>query len=1124
MPKRPDVRKVLIIGSGPIVIGQACEFDYSGTQACKALRSLGYQIVLVNSNPATIMTDPVMADETYIEPLNRETLTDIIATSRPDALLPNLGGQSGLNLSSELYRSGTLSKYGVKIIGVGPDAIERGEDRLAFKETMTGLGIEMPRSEICYSVEQAEAMAARLGYPVVIRPAYTMGGTGGGIVYNREELQVIVDRGIRASLVGQVLVEESVLGWEELELEVVRDAKNQMITVCFIENVDAMGVHTGDSYCTAPMLTIAPELQDKLQRYSYSIVEAIEVIGGTNIQFAHDPKTGRVVVIEINPRTSRSSALASKATGFPIAMVSSLLAGGLTLDEIPYWRDGTLEKYTPSGDYVVVKFARWAFEKFRDAEDKLGTQMRAVGEVMSIGKTYKESLQKAIRSLETGRHGLGFAKDFNARSLEELLAMLKEPTSERQFIMYEALRKGADTETLYRRTYIKPWFIEQMRELVQLEEEILAFRPKEGTTSPVGPGIAGQTDSLAPVPAGTADTLAEIPAERVDTPGAAPAAPLPDLLLARAKRDGFADAYLAKLLGVPEADIRRQRLALGIKHGYHPVPVSGVENAAYYYSTYNAPDAVPVSDRRKIMVLGGGPNRIGQGIEFDYCCVHAAFALREAGFESIMINCNPETVSTDYDTSDKLYFEPLTVEDVLAIYEKEHPEGVIVQFGGQTPLNIARALEKAGVPIIGTSPDTIDLAEDRDRFRKMMARLDIPMPEAGMVTTLAEALVVACRIGYPLILRPSYVLGGRGMEIIHDEEMLVRYMAAAVNATPERPILIDKFLENALECEADALADGADAFVPAVMEHIEYAGVHSGDSACVIPPVTIPEEHLATIHRYTKKIATELGVVGLMNMQYAISDDIVYVLEANPRASRTVPLVSKVCNIQMAALATRLMLGAKLADLGLIDRPAPHFGVKEAVFPFNMFPEVDPLLGPEMRSTGEVLGMAGSYPLAFAKAEEAAGQRLPLEGTVLITVAERDRDRALPAAREFHSLGFHIRATVGTHGFLAAHGIQSEPILKLHEGRPNIEDAIKNGEIQLVVNTPAGKSSEFDDSYIRKAAIRHKVPYITTTGAAKAAASGIAARRQDGGQVRSLQSYHAGIAGVIGDGMPPEGA
>jgi len=771
-----------------------------------------------------------------------------------------------------------------------------------------------------------------------------------------------------------------------------------------------------------------------------------------------------------------------------------MLAGGLTLDEIPYWRDGTLEKYTPSGDYVVVKFARWAFEKFRDAQDRLGTQMRAVGEVMSIGKNYKESLQKAIRSLETGRHGLGFAKDFNGRSLDELLAMLKEPTSERHFIMYEALRKGATTEALNTRTHVKPWFIEQMRELVQLEGEILAFRAPAAAGPGAAPGAAAASGAAAPDSAG-------------------PGASLPHELLIRAKKDGFADAYLAKLLGVPETRIRTQRLALGLIHGYHPVPVSGVENAAYYYSTYNAPDLVPVSNHQKIMVLGGGPNRIGQGIEFDYCCVHAAFALREAGYESIMVNCNPETVSTDYDTSDKLYFEPLTVEDVLAIHGKEQPQGVIVQFGGQTPLNIARELEKAGVPIIGTSPDTIDLAEDRDRFRGMMKRLGIPMPEAGMAISVDEAREVAARIGYPLILRPSYVLGGRGMEIVHDEEMLSRYMAAAVDVTPERPILIDKFLENALECEADALADGTDAFVPAVMEHIEYAGVHSGDSACVIPPVTISEKHLATINEYTKRIAVELGVVGLMNMQYAIADDTVYVLEANPRASRTVPLVSKVCNIQMAALATRLMLGAKLADLGLKTRAIPHFGVKEAVFPFNMFPEVDPLLGPEMRSTGEVLGMAGSFGLAFAKAEEAAGQRLPLEGTVLITVAERDRESVLEAAKDFHALGFKLRATAGTHGFLSQHGIPAEPILKLHEGRPNIEDAVKNGEIQLVVNTPAGKSSEFDDSYIRKAALRHKVPYITTPAAALAAAKGIAARQAARVQVRSLQDYHADIGG-----------
>ena len=1070
MPRRDDVHKVLIIGSGPIIIGQACEFDYSGTQACKALRSLGYEIVLVNSNPATIMTDPVMADATYIEPLNVETLEEIIALERPDALLPNLGGQSGLNLSSELARAGVLERYGVNIIGIKADTIEQGEDRLAFKQTMSQLGIETPRSEICYTVEECERVAAALGYPVVIRPAYTMGGTGGGLVYNREELQIVAARGIRASLVGQVLVEESVVGWEELEVEVVRDIKNQMVTVCFIENVDAVGVHTGDSFCTAPMLTIAPDLQAKLQKYSYDIVETIGVIGGTNVQFAHDPHTGRVVVIEINPRTSRSSALASKATGFPIASVSAGLAGGLTLDEIPYWRDGTLDKYTPSGDHVVVKFARWAFEKFPGAQDKLGTQMRAVGEVMSIGHTYKEALQKAIRSLEKGRHGLGFAKDFHDRELEDLLDMLAEPSSERHFIMYEALRKGASTDLLSTRTHVKPWFIEQMRELVELEEQVLAHRHRD----------------------------------------------LPDELLTQAKKDGFADAYLASLLNMPEADLRARRRAMGLVHGYRPVPVSGVaDDAAYYYSTYNAPDQLPVSDRRKVMVLGGGPNRIGQGIEFDYCCVHAAFALRDAGFETIMVNCNPETVSTDYDTSDRLYFEPLTVEDVLAIYEKEQPEGAIVQFGGQTPLNIARELEQAGVRIIGTSPETIDLAEDRDRFGGIMAELGIPMPQAGMAITLDDALAVAREIGYPVIVRPSYVLGGRGMEIVHDEDMLARYVAAAVDVTPERPILIDKFLENALECEADALCDGTDAFVPAVMEHIEYAGVHSGDSACVIPPVGIPAEHIATIEEYTRRIAITLGVVGLMNIQYAIADDVVYVLEANPRASRTVPLVSKVCNVQMAHLATQLMLGAKLPDLNLKQRVIFHFGVKEAVFPFNMFPEVDPLLGPEMRSTGEVLGMADSFGLAFAKSQEAAQQQLPQEGTVLITVAERDRngdrDNILEAARQFHRMGFAIRATGGTRDFLAERGVPSEPILKLREGRPNIEDAIKNAEIQLVVNTPRGRSSEFDDSYIRKSAIRHQVPYITTTAAALAAARGIAARREARAGVRSLQSYHAGL-------------
>jgi carbamoyl-phosphate synthase large subunit len=1065
MPKRSDIKKVMIIGSGPIVIGQACEFDYSGTQACKALRKMGYEIVLVNSNPATIMTDPGMADVTYVEPLNLQTMTEIIENEKPDAILPNLGGQTGLNLTSQLAKAGVLEKHNVKVIGVQVDAIERGEDRIAFKETMNRLGIDMPLSEPAYSVEEAEKIAAKLGYPVVIRPAYTMGGTGGGLVYNLEELRMVASRGIAASLVGQILVEESVLGWEELELEVVRDAKSKLITVCFIENIDAMGVHTGDSCCTAPMLTISPEVQQRLQKQAYDIVQAIEVIGGTNVQFAHNPATGRIVVIEINPRTSRSSALASKATGFPIALVSSMLAGGLTLDEIPYWREGTLDKYTPWGDYVVVKFCRWDFEKFPGVEDKLGTQMRAVGEVMSIGKTYKEAFQKAIRSLEKGRYGLGFVKNFNEKSLEDLMELLAQPSSERQFIMYEALRKGADVETLSRRTYIKAWFIEQMKELVDLEEQIRGYRGKD----------------------------------------------LPEALLRQAKQDGFSDRYLAMILGGREEDLRRRRLAIGMAQSWEAVPVSGVENAAYYYSTYNAPDTVGVSPRRKIMVLGGGPNRIGQGIEFDYCCVHAAFALRDEGIESIMVNCNPETVSTDYDTSDKLYFEPLTVEDVLGIYEKEKPEGVICQFGGQTPLNIAGELAAAGVKIIGTSPETIDMAEDRDRFRKLMDQLGIPMPASGMASTLTEALEIANEIGYPLMVRPSYVLGGRGMEVVHDEEMLQRYVAAAVGVTPERPILIDKFLENAVECEADAISDGTDAFVPAVMEHIEFAGIHSGDSACVIPPISLSARHIDTICDYTRKIAVAFNVVGLMNIQYAVARDVVYILEANPRASRTVPLVSKVCNISMARLATQVMLGKKLADLDLKTRPIPHFGVKEAVFPFNMFQEVDPLLGPEMRSTGEVLGLADSFGLAFYKAEEAVQQVLPNEGTVLITVNPGDQDRVLEAARAFRDLGFSIKATDGTYRSLAEHGVEAESILKLHEGRPNIVDGIKNEEIQLIINTPSGKLSQHDDSYIRKAAIKYKIPYITTIPAAVAAAKGIAAFRKGHGRAKSLQDYHADI-------------
>lgn len=1068
---RKDIHKVLIIGSGPIIIGQACEFDYSGTQACKALKQLGYEIVLVNSNPATIMTDPGTADVTYIEPLNVERLTQIIRQERPDAVLPNLGGQSGLNLCAELASTGILDEYNVKVIGVQVDAIERGEDRIEFKRTMDSLGIEMARSEVAYSVDEACAIADRLGYPVVLRPAYTMGGAGGGLVYNKEELKTVCARGLQASLVGQVLVEESILGWEELELEVVRDANNNLITVCFIENIDPLGVHTGDSFCSAPMLTISEEVQKRLQEKSYKIVEAIQVIGGTNVQWAHDPKTDRDIVIEINPRTSRSSALASKATGFPIALVSAMLASGLTLDEIPCGKYGTLDKYHPDGDYVVIKFARWAFEKFKGVQDKLGTQMRAVGEVMSIGKTYKEAFQKAIRSLEIGRYGLGFAKDFHEKSKNELLRLLASATSERQFLMYEALRKGATVDELYGLTRIKHWFIEQMKELVEEEEEMLRYK---GSV-------------------------------------------LPDALLIQAKKDGFADKYIAQLLGCAEQDVREARTALGVTEAWEGVHVSGTEDSAYYYSTYNAPNRNEArSDRPKIMILGGGPNRIGQGIEFDYCCVHAALALKRLGFSTIIVNCNPETVSTDYDTSDKLYFEPLTAEDVLAIYEHEQPVGVIAQFGGQTPLNLASELEKAGVKILGTSPEVIDLAEDRDRFRAMMDKLGIPMPEAGMAVTVDDALEIAGQIGYPVMVRPSYVLGGRGMEVVHDAESLAGYMQAAVGVTPDRPILIDRFLHHALECEADAICDGTHAFVPAVMEHIELAGVHSGDSACILPSLNISAEHLAAIKDYTKRIAEEMHVCGLMNMQYAIEDGKVFVLEANPRASRTVPLVSKVCGIQMVQLATEVITGA------LTGRPSPvpslreshyqHYGVKEAVFPFNMFPEVDPVLGPEMRSTGEVLGLADTFGEAFYKAQEATKTALPLEGRVLISVSDRDKPELIEVAQGFHDAGFTLVATGGTAGLIEKAGLPVERVKKVFEGRPNLLDEIANGKIDLIVNTPAGKESLHDDSYIRKGAIKGHIPYMTTMAAAKATAAGILEVKQHPNkELRSLQNIHAAI-------------
>ncbi|MBQ6435451.1 MAG: carbamoyl-phosphate synthase large subunit [Synergistaceae bacterium] len=1060
MAVRKDIHKILIIGSGPIVIGQACEFDYSGTQACKALRSLGYEIILVNSNPATIMTDPEMADITYIEPLNVESLEKIIAREKPDALLPNLGGQSGLNLCAELNKAGILEKYNVKIIGVQADAIERGEDRVEFKKTMQKLNIEMARSEVAYSVEDALKIAEKLNYPVVLRPAYTMGGAGGGLVYNRDELKIVCERGLQASIVHQVLVEESVLGWEELELEVVRDKDNNMITVCFIENVDPMGVHTGDSFCVAPMLTISEELQKKLQDMAYKIVEHIGVIGGTNVQFAHDPKTDRIIVIEINPRTSRSSALASKATGFPIALVSAKLAAGLSLNEIECGKYKSLDKYKPEGDYVVVKFARWAFEKFKGVQDKLGTQMRAVGEVMSIGKNFKEALQKAVRSLEKDRYGLGFVKNFNSLSKSELLNMLEYPTSERYFMIYEALRKGATVEEIHNLTHIKKYFIQELKELVDEEEKIL-------TT------------------------------------------PLSDEILIQAKKDGFSDKYLAKILNVPEQSIREHREKLNLLETWDKVHVSGTENGAYYYSSYNSLSLSDVvKTNNKIMILGGGPNRIGQGIEFDYCCVHAAKSLKKLGFETIMINCNPETVSTDYDTSDKLYFEPLTLEDVLSIYNHEKPLGVIAQFGGQTPLNLASELERNGVKILGTSPEIIDLAEDRGRFKKVMDDLNIPMPESGMAATLEQAHEIANKIGYPVMVRPSYVLGGRGMEIVYDEKSLENYVKAAVGVTPDRPILIDRFLNHALECEADAICDGFHAYVPAVMEHIELAGIHSGDSACIIPSRHISDEALNTIKDYTRKIAEAMHVVGLMNIQYAIENGKVFVLEANPRASRTVPLVSKVCGIQMVPLAVEAIVTNNSPLTSLTERKIPYYGVKEAVFPFNMFQEVDPVLSPEMRSTGEVLGISSNPGEAFFKAEEAANSKLPLSGNVLIAVSDSDKKYISGIAKKFVESGFKIFATEGTFETLKNSGINCD---KIGNSRPDIFDYIINGHVQLVINTPREKALTDTGSRLRRTAIKAGVPYITTLAGADAAIEGIISvknQNSNSDSLRSIQEWH----------------
>ena len=1043
--RRNDIHKVMIIGSGPIIIGQACEFDYSGTQACKALRKLGYEIVLVNSNPATIMTDPETADATYIEPLNVERLTQIIEKERPDALLPNLGGQSGLNLCSELAATGVLDKYNVKVIGVQVDAIERGEDRIEFKHTMDSLGIEMARSEVAYSVDEALAIADKLGYPVVLRPAYTMGGAGGGLVYNTEELKTVCARGLQASLVGQVLVEESILGWEELELEVVRDAKNNLITVCFIENIDPLGVHTGDSFCSAPMLTISEEVQKRLQEKSYKIVEAIQVIGGTNVQWAHDPKTDRDIVIEINPRTSRSSALASKATGFPIALVSAMLASGLTLDEIPCGKYGTLDKYVPDGDYVVIKFARWAFEKFKGAQDKLGTQMKAVGEVMSIGKTYKEAFQKAIRSLETGRYGLGFAKDFNSKSKTELLKMLHTPTSERQFIMYEALRKGATVDELFELTKIKHYFIEQMKELVEEEEELLKHK---GQVPPVE-------------------------------------------VLRQAKLDGFSDRYLGQILEVSEAEIREARCAAGIVEEWEGVHVSGTEDAAYYYSSYHITEKSKVNnDRPKIMILGGGPNRIGQGIEFDYCSVHSVWAFKRLGYETIIINNNPETVSTDFDVADKLYFEPLTPEDVQNVVELEKPWGAVVQFGGQTAIKLAKALTEMGVPILGTSSDGVDAAEDRERFDEILQQCKIPRAAGKTVFTTEEALAAANEVGYPVLVRPSYVLGGQGMEIAYNDRNIVEFMRIINQTVQEHPILVDKYLMGR-EVEVDGVFDGEDILIPGIMEHVERAGVHSGDSISVYPPLHIEEKHKETILKYTYDLAKALGVIGLINIQFILYNDQVYVIEVNPRSSRTIPYISKVTGVPIIDLATKVMLGQKLKDLGYgtgIYPEADYYAVKMPVFSFEKLTDVDTGLGPEMKSTGECLGLAESFPQALLKAFKGANMKVPKKGgRVIITVKDEDKGEMIGIARGLEDMGIEILATSGTCNALNAAGVPARKVARVSQAHPNILDMIASGSVDLIINTPTkGRKHDTDGFKIRRAAVEHSVACVTAIDTAHA--------------------------------------
>ena len=1072
MPKDPSLRKILIIGSGPIVIGQGCEFDYSGVQACKALKEEGYEVVLVNSNPATIMTDPEFADRTYVEPITAEVVEKIIARERPDAVLPTLGGQTALNGAMELHRSGAFERLGTKLIGAKADAIERGEDRLIFKEIMLEIGLDVAQSGVAHNLNEAREVAAEIGrYPVIIRPAYTLGGSGGGIAYNREEFEEIVTRGLDMSPVTEVLIEESLLGWKEFEIEVMRDRADNCVVICSIENFDPMGVHTGDSITVAPIQTLTDREYQAMRDASFAVIRAIGVeTGGSNIQFAVCPKTGRMVVIEMNPRVSRSSALASKATGFPIAKIAAKLAVGYTLDELR--NDITREtpaSFEPTVDYCVVKVPRFTFEKFPQADPVLTTQMKSVGEAMAIGRTFKEAMQKALRSLETGRAGFG-ADGKDAPPLrpdgsldEEMLEnKIRVPTAERIFSLRHALLAGWSVARIHEVTGIDPWFLQGLAKIVDAEKSCPA-------------------------------DLASVPWRRM-------------------KRHGFSDRQIAHLTGSSEAAVRAARIAAGVEPTYRLVDTCAAEFEAYtpyFYSTYGDEDETRPGQKKRVMILGGGPNRIGQGIEFDYCCVHAAFAFRDMGWETIMVNSNPETVSTDYDTSDKLYFEPLTLEDVLNIYQREKCDAVIVQFGGQTPLNLAAALEANGANIIGTSPASIEMAEDRKHFAAMLDRLGLNATQGGTATNEGEALAVAERVGYPVLVRPSFVLGGRAMEIVYSPEDLRRYIRTAVTASPDRPVLVDRFLEDATEVDVDCLSDGVDTLIGGVMEHIEEAGVHSGDSACVIPSFSLSPEVLAELKSAARAMARELKVRGLMNVQFAVKDGKVYVLEVNPRASRTVPYVSKAIGVPLAKLAAQVMAGHSLKELGCLEEVVPsHYAVKEAVFPFIKFPGIDITLGPEMRSTGEVMGLDPDLGIAYAKAQMSAQPPLPESGNVFISVKDADKDQVVPIAREFSAAGFRLHATKGTLGVLEAAGVSAELVYKLTEGRPNLLDLIKNGEMQFIINTPHGQSPRRDEVAIRSASVAHRIPIMTTLRAARMSARAIRALKAGGYEVKCLQEYH----------------